>query len=105
MVTLPTTVRDDALGLSTDLAQAGAVYNDATRLLDGGLWNSPADSNNQPAYLGMYTTDIHAVLADVNGALANPNGVTVSGQAYALSANDTTVLQQVQGRLQTLLTE
>src|SRR6185437_10669614 len=105
MVTLPTTVRDDALGLSTDLAQAGAVFNDSTRLLDGGLWSTPADSNNQVAYLGMYTTDINAVLDDVNAALANPGGVTVSGATYALSANDTSVLQQVQGQLQTLLTE
>src|SRR5208282_1024006 len=40
------------------------------------LWSTPADNNNQPAYLGMYTTDIHAVLNDVNAALANPNSVT-----------------------------
>ena len=31
-----TTVRNDALTPSADLAQAGAVLNDATRLLDGG---------------------------------------------------------------------
>ena len=84
MTTLPTTVRDDALALSTDLAQAGVVFNDATRLLDGGPWKSPADSHNQAAYLGMYTSDIHAVLDDVNAALANSNGVTVSGNAYTL---------------------
>src|SRR5262249_13572572 len=41
-----TTVRDDALATSTDLQQAGAVFNDSTRLLDGGLWATPADSNN-----------------------------------------------------------
>jgi Glycosyl hydrolases family 16 len=105
MATLPTTVHDDALALSTDLAQAGVVFNDATRLLEGGLWSTPADSNHQVAYLGMFTTDIHAVLNDVNAALANPNGVTVSGNAYTLSATDTAVLQQVQGQLQTLLTE
>ena len=78
MATLPTTVRDNALALSTDLAQAGVVFNDATRLLEGGLWSTPADSNNQVAYLGMFTADIHAVLNDINAALANPNGVTVS---------------------------
>jgi len=72
MTTLPTTARTDAPALSIDLAQAGAVFNDATRLLDGGLWSKPADNNNQAAYLGMYTTDIHAVLADINSALANP---------------------------------
>ena len=56
MVTLPTTVR-----------------NDATRPLDGGLWNTPADSSNQVARQGMYTTDINAVLNDVSAMLANPN--------------------------------
>ncbi len=105
MTTLPTTVRDDALALSTDLSQAGVVFDDSTRLLDGGLWSTPADSNNQVAYLGMYTTDITAVLDDINADLANPNGVTVSGNAYALTAADTAVFQQVQGQLQTLLTE
>ena len=105
MATLPTTVRNDALGLSTDLAQAGAVFNDATRLLDGGLWNNPADSNNQIAYLGMYTTDVTAVLNDINAALGNPGGVTVGGDAYALSAQDKSVLSLVQGQLQTLITE
>src|SRR5579871_2218451 len=99
------TDRADALNLSTDLAQAGAVYNDATRLLDGGLWSQPADANNQPAYLGEYTTDIHAVLNDIAGILANPNGATVGGNPYTLSAADTSVLQQVQGQLQTLLNE
>jgi trimeric autotransporter adhesin len=105
MSTLPTTVRDDALTPSTDLAQAGAVFNDATRLLDGGLWSNPADSHNQPAYLGMYTTDTQAVLNDVNAALANPGGVTVNGGAYTLTAADTAALTQVQAQLQTLLTE
>lgn len=49
MATLPATVRDGALALSTDLAQAGTVFNDASRLLDGGLWSTPADNNNQIA--------------------------------------------------------
>ena len=99
-----TTVRDDALTPSADLAQAGAVFNDATRLLDGGLWDTPADSNNQIAYLGMYTTDIHSVLNDVTSMLANPGGVTVGGAALNLATADTAVLSQVQGQLQTLLT-
>ncbi|MGA7329431.1 MAG: hypothetical protein WBX25_34355 [Rhodomicrobium sp.] len=105
MTTLPSTDRATALGLSTDLAQAGAAFNDSTRLLDGGLWSQPADNNNQQAYLGMYTTDIHGVLSDVNAALADPAGITVSGNAYTPSAADTAALQQVQGQLQTLLTE
>jgi trimeric autotransporter adhesin len=99
-----TTVRDDALATSTDLVQAGAVFNDSTRLLDGGLWSTPADSNNQIAYLGMYTTDIHAVLNDITGMLANPGGVTVGGAALNLADADTAVLTQVQGQLQTLIT-
>jgi hypothetical protein len=45
------------------------------------------------------------VLADINAALGNPNAVTVGGNAYALSAADTSVLTQVQGQLQTLLNE
>jgi trimeric autotransporter adhesin len=105
VTTLPATDRADALNLSTDLAQAGAVFNDSTRLLDGGLWSTPADNNNQQAYLGMYTTDINAVLDDVNAALANPAGITVSGNAFTPSAADTAVLSQVQGQLQTLLNE
>src|SRR5215472_4007288 len=100
MATQPSTDRGTALDLSTDLSQAGVVFNDATRLLDGGLWSKPADSNNQAAYLGLYTTDIHAVLNDVNAALANPGSVTVGGTAYTLSAQDTAALTQVQGQLQ-----
>src|ERR1700754_5214204 len=99
-----TTVRDDALTPSHDLAQAGAVFNDATRLLDGGLWDTPASSNNEIAYLGMYTTDIHSVLNDVTSMLANPGGVTVGGAALNLADADTAVLSQVQGQLQTLIT-
>ncbi len=100
---LPTTVRDDALNLSTDLAQAGAVFNDATRLADGGLWSSPADNNNQPAYLGMYTTDLHAVSADIAAMLADPAAMTIGGVAYAPSTTDTATLTEIEGQLQTLL--
>jgi hypothetical protein len=99
-----TTVRDDALLTSTDLVQAGAVFNDSTRLLDGGLWDTPASANNEIAYLGMYTTDIQAVLNDINSMLANPGAVTAGGAALTLAAADTTVLTQVQGQLQTLIT-
>jgi hypothetical protein len=97
-------VRDDALNLSTDLAQAGAVYNDATRLLDGGLWSTPADNNNQQAYLGMYTADITAVSDDITAMLANPAQMTIGGTAYTLSATDTATLTEVENQLQELLT-
>jgi hypothetical protein len=100
---LPTTVRDDALASSTDLAQAGAVFNDATRLLDGGLWSTPADTSNQPAYLGMYTTDLHAVSSDIAAMLADPAAMTIGGVAYAPSTTDTATLAEIEGQLQTLL--
>ncbi len=99
------TTRADALNLTTDLAQAGATFNDATRLLDGGLWSTPADTANQNNYLGSFLADIHAVLNDVNADLANPGTVTVGGNAYTLTTADTQVLTQVQSQLQTLLTE
>ncbi len=103
--TAPAVDRATALNTSTDLAQTGAVFNESTRLLDGGLWANPADANNQQAYLGSYTTDIHAVLNDVSAALANPNGITVGGVAFTPAAQNTAVLTQIQGQLQTLLTE
>ena len=37
MATIPSTARDEALNPGTDLAQAGAVFNDATRLAGGSL--------------------------------------------------------------------
>jgi trimeric autotransporter adhesin len=104
MATVPTTVRSDALSLTTDLAQAGAVFNDATRLADGGLWGTPADNNNQQAYLGMYTTDITAVSDDVAAILANPAAMTVGGVTYAASTADIATLTEIQSQLQTLLT-
>src|ERR1700760_2501693 len=100
----PTTVRDDALASSTDLAQAGAVFNDAVRLSDGGLWSTPADDSNQPAYLGMYTTDLNAVSDDIAAMLANPGTMTIGGGAYTPSATDTADLTEIQSQLQTLLT-
>src|SRR5215467_12287873 len=97
--------RTTALGATTDLVQAGAVFNDATRLLDGGLWNKPTDNNNQLNYSDMYTTDIHAVLNDISAVLANPGATTVGGVGYTPSPADIATLTQVQGQLQTLLTD
>jgi hypothetical protein len=109
MVTVPSTIRDteglddlsitqpgntyattieSALNISTDLAQAGAVFNDAVRLSEGGLWTGSttlesASAFNQQPYEYMYVQDINAVEADVNGMLANPNAVTVGGQTIS----------------------
>ncbi|HLN11468.1 MAG TPA: hypothetical protein VK281_21290, partial [Xanthobacteraceae bacterium] len=98
------TQRTSALNLSTDLVQAGVVFNDATRLLVGGAFAQPFDGHNQQAYLGMYTTDIHAVQSDIQAILATPGNTTLGGQAFTLNSTDTAVLTEVNGQLSTLLT-
>jgi uncharacterized protein YkvS len=95
-------VRADALNLSTDVVQAGVVFNDAVRLSTG-LFNL-SGSGNQIPFLGEYTTDIHAVQNDIAAMLANPGHVTLGGQTFALNTTDTAVLTSVQGQLGTLLT-
>jgi len=130
MVTVPTTIRDtegldgisitqpgngyattieSALNTSTDLAQAGAVFNDAVRLSEGGLWSGSttveaASAHNQQPYEPMYVQDINAVQTDVSAMLANPSAITVGGQAIsdpALAGE----LTEIQGQLATLAHE
>jgi hypothetical protein len=98
------TVRDSALGQSTDLVQAGVMFNDATRLLEGGLWNQPADTSNQQNYSSMYQADITAVSDDIWAILANPAATTIGGAAYTPSPTDVATLTGIEGQLQTLLT-
>jgi hypothetical protein len=97
------TVRSNALNLSKDLVQAGVVFNDATRLIDGGPFFAPQGSGNQLVSLGEYTTDLHAVQNDINAMLANPGEVTVGGQAFKLNATDTAVLKNITAQLTTLI--
>lgn len=102
------TMRTNALNLSEDLEQAGAVFNDAVRLSEGGLWNvspSATDVGNQQPYEQLYQADIQAVLNDITAMLANPNQMTVNGTAFTPSATDTGVLTTVQGELQSLLND
>jgi hypothetical protein len=127
MITVPSTIRDtegldgvsitqtgnnyattieSALNTSTDLAQAGAVFNDAIRLSDGGLWTGStalesSSANNQQPYEPMYLQDINAVQADVGAMLANPNAITVGGQTISDPAL-ISELQAIQGQLATL---
>jgi hypothetical protein len=127
MITVPTTIRDTegldgvsitqvgndftttiagALNTSTDLAQAGAVFNDAVRLSDGGLWTGStqleaSSANNEQPYEPMYLQDINAVQADVTAMLANPNAITVGGQAIT-DPGLIAELQTMQGQLATL---
>ena len=130
MVTVPSTIRDtegldgvsitqpgntyattieSALNTSTDLAQAGAVFNDAVRLSEGGLWSGSttleaASADNQQPYEPMYVQDINAVQADVNAMLASPNTITVGSQAISDPAL-TGELSEIQGQLATLAHE
>jgi hypothetical protein len=95
-------VRTDALNQSTDLLQTGVVFNDAVRASTGLF--SMSGSGNQNPFLGSYTTDIHAVQADITAMLAAPGNVTVNGAAFALNTTDTAVLNTVNAQLTTLLT-
>jgi hypothetical protein len=130
MVTVPSTIRDtdgldgvsltqegnsyattveSALNTSTDLAQAGAVFNDAVRLSEGGLWSGStslesASADNQQPYEPMYVQDINAVQADVSAMLANPNAITVGGQSISDPAL-VSELSEIQGQLATLTHE
>jgi trimeric autotransporter adhesin len=94
-------VRADALNQSSDLVQAGVVFNDAVRA-SLGLFNLSGSGNQNP-FLGSYTTDIHAVQNDITAMLATPGHVTLGGQAFTLNTTDTAVLTNIQGQLGTLL--
>src|SRR3954471_7569215 len=95
-------VRASALNMSTDLVQAGVVFNDAARAAVG-LFTQGGSGNSNP-FLGSYTTDLHAVQNDIAAMLANPGQVTLGGQAFTLNATDTAVLTQVQAEIGTLIT-
>src|SRR3569833_1003228 len=95
-------VRGSALNLSTDLVQAGVVFNDAVRISTG-LFSTPQNSGNSNPFLSSYTTDLHAVQSDIAAMLADPANVTIGGQAFTLNATDTAVLTNVQSELTTLL--
>ena len=96
------TVRTDALNQSTDLVQAGVVFNDAVRISTGLF--SMSGSGNQNPFLGSYISDMHAVQSDIAAMLANPGNVTLGGQAFTLNTTDIAVLTNVEGQLSTLFT-
>ncbi|WP_257164909.1 hypothetical protein [Bradyrhizobium sp. SRS-191] len=95
-------VRASALNMSTDLVQAGAVFNDAVRA-SLGLFSQAGSGNSNP-FLGSYTTDLHAVQNDIAAMLANAGQVTLGGQTFTLNATDTAVLTNVQAQISTLIT-
>ena len=95
-------VRADAINQSSDLLQAGVVFNDAVRA-SLGLFSLSGSGNSNP-FLTSYTTDIHAVQNDIAAMLATPGAVTLGGQTFTLNATDTAVLTNVQSQLGTLIT-
>ena len=95
-------VRDSAINQSTDLVQAGVVYNDAVRFSQG-LWSKTGSGNQNPT-LGSYMTDLHAVQNDIAATLATPGNVTLGGQTFTLNTTDTAVLTNIQSQLGALLT-
>ena len=95
-------VRGSAINQTTDLLQAGVVFNDAVRA-SLGLFSTPQNSGNSNPFLGSYTTDIHAVQNDIAAMLATPGNVTINGNAFTLNATDTAVLTNIQGQLGQLL--
>src|ERR1700736_4913136 len=95
-------VRSAALNQSTDLVQAGVVFNDAVRA-SLGLFNLSGSGNQNP-FLGSDTPDSHAVQNDIAAMLATPAAVTLGGQAFTLSTADIADLTNIQGQLGTLLT-
>ncbi|MGJ4895639.1 MULTISPECIES: hypothetical protein [unclassified Bradyrhizobium] len=95
--------RASALNLSTDLVQAGVVFDDAVRI-SLGLYSGSQGSGNSNTFLSNYTTDIHAVQNDIAAILANPNDVTIGGETFALNSTDIAALTNVQTQLGTLLT-
>jgi hypothetical protein len=104
-----TLTRSTALNLTTDLAEAGAVFNDATRILDGGgnQFTTPADVAGQQNFNGSLVADLHAVLNDVSADIALGAGgqITVGGTAYTLTATDIATLQSVQTSLNDMITQ
>jgi len=94
--------RADAINLSTDLVQAGVVFNDAVRISTG-LFSTPQNSGNSNPFLTSYTTDLHAVQNDIAAMLATPGNVTLGGNAFTLNATDTAVLTNVQNQITTIL--
>ena len=95
-------VRADALNESSDLVQAGVVFNDAMRASTGLF--SLSGSGNQTPFLSSYTADIHTVQNDIAAMLATPAAVTLGGQAFTLNTTDTALLTNVESQLGTLLT-
>ena len=103
MATPPATDRATALNLrQTSLKPAQSSITQLACLMAAYGARRRTITTSQPIS-ACTAADIQAVFNDVNAALANPNGITVGGAAFTPTAQDTAVLTQVQGQLQTLL--
>jgi hypothetical protein len=77
--------------MTNTLVDAGAHFNDATTLLEGGL---------TPATLGLYETDVKAAVADFSAILTTNGGAGLASVGgVALSAQDVSVLTTEMGQM------
>jgi hypothetical protein len=103
---MTSTERPTALQLTTDLSQIGAVFNDAVRLSDGGLWDAPilTVGNNQVPYEQTYVTDLHAVQEDIGSILATGT-TTANGITTTLNNVEIGVLDMVSSQVTQLIAD
>ena len=95
--------RANALNLSTDLVQAGVVFNDAVRISLGLLLRQPGQRQLEPVPVELH--DRHPCGAERHRRDPRQSRpVTLGGQTFTLSSTDTAVLTNVQAQLSTLLT-
>src|SRR6266566_2028762 len=90
--------RADAINLSTDLVQAGVVFNDAVRISTG-LFSTPQNSGNPNPFLTSYTTDLHAVQTDITTILAaapqTTNAATLMAADQTIHTMQAQILQEI----------
>jgi hypothetical protein len=81
--------------MTNTLVDAGAHFNDATTLLEGGL---------TPTTLGQYTTDVQNARADINAIITNAAGGSATIGSVTVSPDDA-VLSSVSTALGQILSE
>jgi hypothetical protein len=83
--------------MTNTLVDAGAHFNDATNLLEGGL---------TPATLGLYEADVKAAVADFSAILTTNGGAGLASVGgVALSAQDVSVLTTEMGQMNSNLVQ
>jgi hypothetical protein len=78
------------------------IFNDATRILEGGLWSNPVPESNQgTGNIDRYTNDINTVL---NGLMADKNAGDFTDDPNNPNGAQLTHVQTVINDLNTILT-